>query len=63
MEWSKEVFNAKPVLINFAFNVSELSNAYKNRQKLTIKLNKILIDRDQERGGRQNGIHMDSNIQ
>lgn len=49
IEWSKQAFQEKPVLINFAYNVSQLSNAFKNRQKLTIKLNKMLIERDQDR--------------
>ena len=44
-EWIKSNLNAKPILINFAYNVSELSNAYAQRQKLTIKLNKLVIKR------------------
>lgn len=33
------------MLINFAYNINELAKAYKNRQELTIKLNKTKLER------------------
>ena len=33
----------KPILVNFAYNVKELADAYKKKQSLTIKHNKLRI--------------------
>lgn len=31
MDWSKDVLGIKPRLVNFAYNVSELTDAFKQR--------------------------------
>ena len=44
-EWVKEKFKVKPKLINFAYDVKELANAYQTRHDLTIKYNKLKIQK------------------
>lgn len=42
-EWIEKCFGEKPVCISWAYNVEELQYTYKDKQRLTIELNKINI--------------------
>lgn len=60
-DWVKDTFDAKPILINFAYNVTELSEAYAQRQKLTIRLNNLVIKRAEVEGEHASDL-MDSEV-